>query len=143
MRSGAERAADEGRDTGWVDARVGRDARARARRGERRRGGLAFNYLGFPREEAIHLRVYAIFGGEIAPGARECRRAFFEILRQYIPAYSFRASGRPAATGGGGEERGAAGLFISAGAMNPALSLVVSRDFPRWFPPRRFPRSGG
>ena len=36
--------------------------------------GLAFNYLGFPRQEAIHLRGYAIFGGgEIANGSTEHR----------------------------------------------------------------------
>lgn len=58
------------------------------RRGEgmgRRVEGLAFNYLGFPRQEAIHLRVYAIFegweggreggrAGEIANGCNGARR---------------------------------------------------------------------
>lgn len=46
-----------------------------------REEGLAFNYLGFPRQEAIHLRVYAIFeggreegGGEIANGCNGARR---------------------------------------------------------------------
>lgn len=35
-----------------------------------REEGLAFNYLGFPRQEAIHLRVYAIFEGGREEGAR-------------------------------------------------------------------------
>lgn len=43
-----------------------------------REEGLAFNYLGFPRQEAIHLRVYAIFEGrgegEIADGCNGARR---------------------------------------------------------------------
>jgi len=65
-----------------------RGARVRARGFAAGWGGLAFNYLGFPREEAIHLRVYAIFEGKIASGSRSTG-AFFEILRQYIPAYSF------------------------------------------------------
>lgn len=52
------------------------DARGRAsgygrggeEEGRREEEGLAFNYLGFPRREAIHLRVYAIFEGR---GRRE------------------------------------------------------------------------
>ena len=63
-RSLASRPDDTERvDCGWREGRRGREETE----------GLAFNYLGFPRQEAIHLRVYAIFGGEIANGSTEHR----------------------------------------------------------------------
>ena len=118
-RVGVVRGMNEGRDM-----EGGRGvARSECGQGDALRGwgGLAFNYLGFPREEAIHLRVYAIFEGEIALGSR-CAGAFFEILRLYIPAYSFA---RP--TDWEKRSRTGEGLFTSTPPMNSALSHRIVR----------------
>lgn len=123
-----------------MDARKeGARGKGAARRGER--GGLAFNYLGFPREEAIHLRVYAIFGGEIAPGARECRRVFRNITTIYTRVL-FHAVGRPAAGAERRREEGRekrAGGLVYIGARDE--SRVISRGIARFSSrlPQRIP----